>query len=94
MNEDPALTTRALLASYLLNDKPVVYKIKTAGVKTNHVGIAKKGRVSERIQEHLDKGKIPGSKVEIEQMSSISEAQQKEHNVIPRTNPKYNKQGE
>lgn len=56
-------------AAKLPNDKPVVYKIKTAGGKTNYVGVAKKGRAQERIQEHLDAGKIPGAKVQIEQVS-------------------------
>ena len=77
----------------LPNDKPVVYKIKTVGGKTNYVGVAKRGRAQERIQEHLDTGIIPGAKVQIEQVSSIAEAQQKEQNIISRTQPKYNKQG-
>lgn len=79
----------------LSNDKPVVYKIKTESGNTNYAGIAKRGRVQERLQEHLPSGKdyIPGSKVEIEQMHSISEARQKESNIIIKSNPKYNKQG-
>src|SRR5208283_1334207 len=40
-------------ASNLPNNKPVVYKILTDAGKTNYVGIAKRGRVQERIQEHL-----------------------------------------
>lgn len=58
-------------AAKLPNDKPVVYKIQTESGNTNYVGIAKRGRVQERIQEHLDAGKIPGAKVQIQQMSSI-----------------------
>lgn len=77
-------------ASKLPNDKPVVYK--TESDKTNYVGIAQRGRVRERIQEHLDKGKIPGAKVQIELVSSIQEAQKKEQGIISRTLPKYNKQ--
>jgi excinuclease UvrABC nuclease subunit len=77
-------------AAKLPNDKPVVYRIKTAGGKTNYVGVAKRGRIQERIQEHLDAGKIPGAKVQIEQVSSIAEARQKEQNIISRTQPKYN----
>lgn len=77
--------------SKLPNDKPVVYKIITAGGNTNYTGIAKRGRVQERIKEHM--GKIPGSKVQIEQMPSISDAQKKEANIIKRSKPKYNKQG-
>jgi len=77
-------------ASKLPNDKPVVYKIQNDSGKTNYVGIAKRGRVQERIQEHLDAGKIPGAKVQIEQVSSIQDAEKKEQNIISRTKPKYN----
>ena len=80
-------------AAKLPNDKPVVYKIKTAGGKTNYVGVAKRGRAQERIQEHLDVGEIPGAKVQIEQVSSVAEAQKKEQSIISRTQPKYNDQG-
>ena len=80
-------------AAKLPSDKPVVYKIKTASGKTNYVGVAQRGRAQERIQEHLDAGKIPGAKVEIQQVSSIAEAQAKEQNIISRTQPKYNEQG-
>lgn len=77
----------------LPKDKPVIYKIKTAGGKTNYVGIAKRGRIQERIQEHLNAGNIPGAKVQIEQKPSIKEARRTEARVIARTKPKYNKQG-
>lgn len=80
-------------AGKLPNDKPVVYKIKTAGGQTNYVGIAQRGRAAKRIQEHLADKRIPGAKVQIEQMSSIGEARQKEKNIIARTDPKYNRQG-
>ena len=77
----------------LPKNKTVVYKIKTVGDNTNYVGVAKRGRIQERILEHLDAGQIPGAKVQIEQVSSIAEARQKEQNIISRTKPKYNKQG-
>ena len=77
----------------LPKDKPVVYKIKTAGGKTNYVGVAKRGRAQERIEEHLDDGIIPGVEVQIEQVATIAEAKQKEKNIISRNKPKYNKQG-
>ena len=80
-------------AAKLPNGKPVVYKIKTVGGKINYVGVAKRGRVEERIQEHLDTGKIPGAKVQIDQVSSIAEARNKEQNIISRTKPRYNDQG-
>ncbi len=77
----------------LPKDKPVVYRIKTAGGRTNYVGIAKRGRIQERIREHLSAGNISGSRVQIEQKPSIKEARKTEARVIARTKPKYNKQG-
>jgi len=75
----------------LPNDKPVLYRIKTESGKMNYVGVAQKGRVRERISEHL--GQIPGAKVQIERFSNIGDAKKKEINVIRRTQAKYNKQG-
>jgi len=77
----------------LPQDKPVVYRIKTNAGQTNYVGVAKRGRARERIQEHLSAGEIPGAKVEIEQKSSIQEARKTEIRAIARSKPKYNKQG-
>ena len=75
----------------LPNDKPILYRIETEGGNLNYAGVAKKGRVSDRLIEHL--GEIPGTTVTIEQFSSSSDAQKKEQNVIKRNQPKYNKQG-
>jgi hypothetical protein len=75
----------------LPNDKPVLYRIETEGGRENYVGVAQRGRVKERIAEHL--GEIPGAKVSIEQFNSIDDARAKEANVIERVQPKYNKQG-
>ena len=75
----------------LPNDKPALYKIKTDKGNLNYVGVAKRGRVQERIAEHI--GDIPGAKVEIEQFPSIDAAINKEGNVIKRNQPKYNEQG-
>lgn len=77
----------------LPNDKPVVYKILTDNSSNNYTGIAKKGRVQDRLKEHLPSGKdyIPGSKIQIEQMKSISDARKKESNIISRSKPKHNK---
>ena len=77
--------------SKLPNDKPVVYKILTDNDNNNYTGIAKKGRVQERITEHV--GEIPGLKVQIEQFRSIGAAGEKEKNIISRSEPKYNKKG-
>lgn len=79
----------------LPDDKPAVYRIKTESGKTNYAGIAKRGRVQERLEEHLPGGKdyIPGSKVQIEQVNNIDYAKGKEARMIARTKPKYNDQG-
>lgn len=74
----------------LPNDKPVLYRIETESGNLNYTGIAKKGRVTDRIKEHL--GEIPGAKVSIERFSRITDARSKEKNVIARNKPKYNKQ--
>jgi len=75
----------------LPNDKPVLYRIGTEGGKLNYAGTAQKGRVQDRLKEHL--GKIPGASAHIEQFSSIKDAQAKEKRVIKRNQPKYNEQG-
>ncbi len=75
----------------LPDDKPALYRIQTEGGKENYVGVAQRGRVRERITEHL--GEIPGARVSIEQFDSIDEARAKEADVIGRASPKYNRQG-
>ena len=77
------------------NDKPVMYKIKTKGGNVNYVGVAKKGRVQERIKEHLQgqEDYVPGAKVQIEQCGSIAEARKMETAAIKREHPKHNKEG-
>ncbi len=81
--------------SKLPNDKAVMYKIKTPSGKVNYVGVAKEGRVQDRLEEHLPGGKdyIPGAKVQIEQVSSIAQAEKNEAAAIKRIQPKYNEQG-
>jgi excinuclease UvrABC nuclease subunit len=77
----------------LPNDKPVVYKIETAGGKANYVGVAKRGRVKERLNDHLSEGKITGAAVRIEQADTIDHARAREQRIISRMQPKFNKQG-
>ena len=79
----------------LPNDKPVVYKIQSESGKNNYTGIAKRGRVQERIAEHLPGAKdaVPGAKVKIQQMNSIDDARKTESIIISRSKPKHNKQG-
>ena len=38
----------------LPNDKPVLYRIETDTGNLNYAGIAKRGRVRDRIKEHLE----------------------------------------
>jgi len=79
----------------LPDDMPVVYKILSGGGRNNYTGVAKRGRVQERLQEHLPDGRdpVPGSKVQIEQMPSIGEAEAKEARIISRSKPPHNEQG-
>ena len=79
----------------LPNDKPVLYKIQSDGGKTNYAGIAKRGRVQERLAEHLPGAKdyVPGAKVQVEQLNIIKQAKATESRVIARAKPKYNDQG-
>ena len=53
--------------SKLLNDKPVVYKILTDAGNNNYTGIAGRGNVQDRLQDHL--GNIPGAKVQVPRRS-------------------------
>ena len=77
----------------LPNDKPVVYKIQTAGGKNNYTGTAKRGRVQARLAEHLSEGRITGNNVTVEQMATIREAREREQRIISRMQPKFNKAG-
>ena len=79
----------------LPDNKPVVYKILTEDAKNNYTGVAKRGRVQERLQEHLPGGKdhVPGATVQIEQMGNIKEAEAKESRIISRSKPPHNEKG-
>jgi len=44
----------------LPNNKPALYRIKTASGNDNYDGVAGKGNVRDRIADHLDE--IPGSR--------------------------------
>jgi hypothetical protein len=81
--------------SKLPDNKPVVYKITSEGGKNNYTGIAGRGRVQDRVAEHLPSSKdpVPGSKVQIKQMPSIDAAKALEARIIARSKPPHNKQG-
>jgi len=81
--------------SKLSDDKPVVYRILTEGERNNYTGVAQRGRVQERLQEHLPGAKdhVPGSKVRIEHATGIDEARQRERRIISRSRPPHNTRG-
>jgi len=79
----------------LPNNRPAVYKILTPAGRNNYTGIAQRGRVRERVSEHLPGGKdyVPGTKVQVEYVPSIRDARAKEGRIIARSKPRYNIRG-
>ncbi len=80
----------------LAKNKPVVYNIEDKNGKTLYTGVAKKGRVEERLKEHLPGGLDPvqgGAKVTIQQKPSIADAEKSEARAIKRNQPPQNKKG-
>jgi hypothetical protein len=74
----------------LAKDKPVVYEIQNDAGKNIYTGSAKRGRVHDRLKEHLPGGSDPvrgGSKVKIQQKSSIEQAQKAEARKIKSEKP-------
>lgn len=67
----------------------------TADGKNNYTGIEQRGRVQESLQEHLPCGQdsVPGTKVRVQQMPTISEAKAYKARIIVRTKPSHNIQG-
>ena len=80
----------------LAKDKPVVYRIEDARGNNLYTGVAKRGRVEERLKEHLPGGKDPirgGAKVKIQQKPRIEDALRSEARIIRRQSPPQNKRG-
>jgi len=78
----------------LAKDKPVVYKIENSKGENIYTGSAKRGRVEERLKEHLPGAKDPirgGAKVKIQQKSSIDDALKSETRIIKQQQPAQNK---
>lgn len=78
----------------LSKDKPVVYKIENSKGKNIYTGVAKRGRVEERLKEHLPGGPDPvrgGVKVKIIQKNSIDDALKSEARIIRQQQPPQNK---
>jgi len=80
----------------LAKDKPVVYNIEDKKGNTLYTGVAKRGRVEDRLKEHLTGGPDPirgGAKVKITQKTSIADAEKAETRAIKRNQPPQNKKG-
>jgi len=80
----------------LAKDKPVVYNIEDQKGNTLYTGVAKRGRVEDRLKEHLPGGPDPirgGAKVKIQQKASIANAEKAEARAIKKTQPPQNKKG-
>ncbi len=80
----------------LAKDKPVVYNIENKNGKTLYTGVAKRGRVEDRLKEHLSGGPDPirgGAKVKIQQKASIADAEKSEARAIKKNQPPQNKKG-
>jgi predicted GIY-YIG superfamily endonuclease len=80
----------------LAKDKPILYKILDDKGENLYTGVAKRGRVEERLIEHLPGGPDPvkgGKKVVIDQKSSINEALKSEARIIKQSQPPQNKRG-
>ena len=80
----------------LAKDKPVLYDIEDKNGKTLYTGVAKRGRVEDRLKEHLPGGPDPirgGAKVKIKQKPSIADAEKAEARAIKQKQPPQNKKG-
>lgn len=79
----------------LPDDKPVNYTIETEGGRPNYHGVAQRGRVHDRLAEHLPGAKdaVPGAMVSIQPAPSIDKARTIERARIAEDKPRYNKQG-
>ena len=74
------------------DDKPVVYEGLTGAGTNLYTGTAQRGRVQERLKEHLNDQDLPGAtRFRIKPMPSITEARAEEKKIIRRERPKLNK---
>lgn len=80
----------------LAKNKPVVYQIENSKGDNIYTGVAKRGRVGERLKEHLPGAKDAihgGVKVKIQQKPSINDALKSEARIIKSQQPSQNKRG-
>jgi predicted GIY-YIG superfamily endonuclease len=81
---------------HLVANKPVVYKILNSRGNNIYTGSAKRGRVPERLKEHLPGSKNAvkgGNKVKVYPKDSIEDAQKSEKRIIARQKPSQNRSG-
>lgn len=74
-------------------NEPILYNLETATGRSNYIGVAKRGRVRQRLRDHLPGGPdpIPAKTVKIKQYPSIDAAKIGERRAIRSKQPKYNK---
>jgi len=75
------------------NDKPAVYELLNRKGSNIYTGMAKRGRVRERLEEHLPDAKdsvLGASSFRIKQMPSVTDARKEEKRIIKEDNPKHN----
>ena len=76
------------------DDKPGVYKIFNNKGENIYTGVAKKGRLHERLAEHLRGGVDPiagGAWCSVKQKPLIQDARLEEKQIIKNEKPKHNK---
>lgn len=76
------------------DDKPSVYELLNRRGDNIYTGIAKRGRVQDRLEEHLpgNKDSVPGvAGFRIKQTPSIDQARRQEKRIIKQDQPKHNK---
>ena len=76
-------------------NKAIVYKIKNEKGENLYTGIAGRGRVQKRLEEHkqIDNEKIPtGTRFQFTQVKNKDKARVVEKQIIKKEQPEFNKQ--
>ena len=76
--------------------RPVAYEIRNKDGGSEYIGSAKRGRVGDRLKEHLPGGQDPvsgGAKVVVRPQKDIATAQSVEAQLIKDKQPSQNKKG-
>lgn len=77
------------------SDQPQGYKLFDIKGDLSYVGIAKRGRINERLLEHKNNSEFNKEIIDFatKEFSSIDQAREWEEQIIAEENPKFNKQG-